>query len=131
NLAKTRRVSIIVPVEEKGPRSAIEPGPDDEYCDHTNDHGKGDRPAADADRACGLAYGFIMGDFTVALLVLLVGRAHRLVSAQVPAVVASSNLASIDDACPVPTSRLRHKAASAAQSAAAAAVMNSAPVLHL
>jgi hypothetical protein len=37
-----------------------------------NDHGHRDRPYADADVADGLAVGFVLGDFTIPLLVLAI-----------------------------------------------------------
>ena len=74
--------------------------------------------------------------FAIALLVLLVGRAHRPLpvtpGVQVRAVVAGFNVASIDDVCrtrragkPAQQQRRQRRAG-----AAAAAAMNSAPVLH-
>src|SRR6266481_2746869 len=77
-------------------RSAVEPGP----CDRkNNDAGKDrdrDRPGADADVADDLPLGLVLRDLAIALLVVLVGRAHRLIPAQVPAVVAGCSVASND-----------------------------------
>ena len=61
---------------------AIEPSPDDAKHDHAYDDRDHDRPGADADVAHHLPFGFVLRDLAIALLVLLVGRAHRPILAQ-------------------------------------------------
>src|ERR1700759_2490027 len=82
---------------------ALQPDPDDADRDHADDDRKCDRPAADPYIADHLAFGLVLSDLAIALLVILVGRAHRPLPVtpgfQVRAVVAGFNVASIDDVC--------------------------------
>src|SRR5882672_12883533 len=103
-----------------------------------DDDSNRDRPYADPDVAYDLPFGFILGDLAIPRLGLLVGVAHRLVPAQVPAVVdgrkLTSNVAGGSAAPwplpPMPASRLRENAATDAHRAAPAAAMKTDPGLH-
>src|SRR5229473_1345066 len=103
----------------------------------TDNHRNRDRPGADADVADGLAFGLVFGDLAIACLVVFFRFVHRLIPIQV-LVLVDGRKGTSNDAVraaplllpPMPASRLKENAASAAHSAAAAAAMKTDPVLH-